>query len=135
VTTVPPSQFTFPISWALNGAVFSLPDGAGTHTDGQGRVFYPADSTSGFLLPLANSGTATASVDFAIAPFGTFTLSPAPPIQVIPGIGAAPELVSSGSSPSCPNVTVGTATFIYSGAVCQPFPFPSVTVESCIGSF
>lgn len=135
VTTVPPSQFTFPISWALNGAVFSLPEGAGTHTDGQGRVFYPADSTSGFLLPLANSGTATASVDFAIAPFGAFTLSPAPPIQVIPGIGAAPELVSSGSSPSCPSVTVGTATFIYSGAVCQPFPFPSVTVESCIGSF
>jgi hypothetical protein len=84
---------------------------------------------------MGNSGTASASVDFAIAPIGAFTFSPAPPVQVIPGIGATPELVSSSSDFVCPAVTVATATFVYSGPVCQAFAVPKVTVEACFGTF
>jgi hypothetical protein len=135
VATVPPVQWTIPISWALNGAVLTLPSGAGTMLDGSGNLFYPADSTSGFLLPMANSGTEAADVNFAIAPLGAFTFSPAPPVQVIPGIGATPELVSSDSDMMCPALTVSTATFVYSGPVCQPFPVPQVKVEACFGTY
>jgi hypothetical protein len=134
VATTPPTEWTIPISWALNGAVLSLPSGAGTYLDGANLV-YPADSTTGFLLPMANTGTASASVDFAISPVGAFAFSPSPPIQVIPGIGATPGLVSTASDLVCPAVTVSTATFVYSGPVCQPFPLPKVTVEACFGTF
>jgi hypothetical protein len=84
---------------------------------------------------MANSGTEAADVNFAIAPLGAFTFSPAPPVQVIPGIGATPELVSSDSDMMCPALTVSTATFVYSGPVCQPFPVPQVKVEACFGTY
>lgn len=135
VSTVPPLQWTIPISWALNGAVFTLPSGAGTKVDGSGNHFYPADSTTGFLLSLMNTGTAPADVDLAIAPPGAFTFSPAPPVEVIPFVGATPELISSSSDLVCPAVTVSTATFVYSGPVCQPFSLPQVTIEACYGTF
>ncbi len=135
VATSPPMQWTLPISWALNGAVLSLPSGAGTRLDAAGNPYYPADSTSGYLLPMANGGTASAGVDFAIAPLGSFAFSPAAPIQVTPGIGATPELVSSSPDPACPAVTIGAAVFVYSGPVCQPFPLSKVTIEACLGTF
>jgi hypothetical protein len=135
VDTAPPSLFTVPISWALNGAVLSLPFGAGPRVDGMGNSYYPADSTTGYLLSIGNTGTSPASVDFAIAPPGAFTLSPAPPTEIIPGIGATPELISSSSDQACPSTTVATATFVYSGPVCQPLPVSSVTVEACFGAF
>jgi hypothetical protein len=133
--TSPPTQWTIPISWALNGAVLTLPFGAGSQVDGSGNRFYPADSTSGFALPMSNTGTASASVAFAIAPLGAFAFSPTPPFQVTPGIGATPELVSSDSDLVCPAVTMGTAAFVYSGPVCQPFPVSQVTIEACFGTF
>jgi hypothetical protein len=53
---------------------------------------------------------------------------------VIPNIRALPEFVSTSSSASCPSTTSGTATFLYSGPVCQPFAVSSVKVHSCSGS-
>jgi hypothetical protein len=32
-------------------------------------------------------------------------------------------------------MTQGTATFIYAGPVCQPFPVPKVRVLSCVGTY
>jgi hypothetical protein len=136
VDTVPPAQFSIPIWWALNGAVLSLPEGEGTQTDEFGTPFYPADSFSGFALPMANTGTATATVGFAISPADVWTFSPADAsFQVIPGIGATPGLVSTSSDPACPTKTTATATFQYSGPVCQPFSVSSVTIEACTGTF
>jgi hypothetical protein len=135
VATAPPTRLTIPISWALNGAVLSLPQGAGPSTDGLGNFFYVADGTSGFALPMDNTGTAPATVDFAIQPAGAFTFSPASPIQVIPGIRAAPELASTASAAACPNLTSGTVTFAYSGPVCQAFPLAQVSVKACVGTF
>jgi hypothetical protein len=135
VATTPPTQLTVPISWALNGAVLSLPSGAGPRVDSSGSPYYPADSTSGYPLPMLNTGNASAGVDFSIVPFGSFAFSPAPPIQVIPGVGAAPALVSSSSDLVCPAVTMSTATFFYSGPVCQPFPLSQVKIEACFGTF
>jgi hypothetical protein len=129
------TSFTIPISWTLNGAVLSLPQGLGPNTDGMGNPFYPADTTSGFTIPMANSGTAAASVTFAINPVDVFAFSPAPPIQVVTGGQTAPQLTSSGANATCPATTSGTATFFYSGPVCQPFQFPTVTVDSCVGTF
>ncbi len=130
------TSFTIPISWTLNGAVLSLPQGLGPNTDGMGNPFYPADTTSGFTLPMANSGTAAASVTFAINPADVFAVSPAPPVQVVTGGGqTAPQLTSSGANAACPATTSGTATFFYSGPVCRPFQFPTVTVDSCVGTF
>jgi hypothetical protein len=129
------TSFTIPISWTLNGAVLSLPQGLGPNTDGMGNAFYPADTTSGFTLPMANSGTAAASVTFAINPAGVFAFSPAPPVQVVTGGPTAPQLTSSTSNATCPATTSGTATFFYSGPVCRPFQFPTVTVDSCVGTF
>jgi hypothetical protein len=135
VSTTPVTNLTIPISWTLDGAVLSLPQGAGPMTDGQGRGFYPADSTSAFPLPMANRGTATAAVGFGIEPLGSFTFSPMPPVHVLPGVGAAPALSSTSSDSTCPAATLGTATFLYSGPVCQPFPVPAVNVGSCVGTF
>jgi hypothetical protein len=125
VDTSPPTQWTIPIAWTLNGAVLSLPRGAGP---------YQADSTGAFTLPMSNTGTSPAVVDFGIAPFAALLFSPAPPISVGPGIGASPGLVSASSDVACPGATKVTATFVYSGPVCQPFPFASVTVAACSGT-
>jgi hypothetical protein len=53
---------------------------------------------------------------------------------VIPGVGASPSLSGAGSSAACPARTKATATFLYTGPVCQPFAVPSVTVEGCTGT-
>jgi hypothetical protein len=125
IATTPQTQWTIPITWTLNGAVLSLPRGAGPYT---------ADSTGAYTLPMSNTGTAPASVDFAIAPFGALVFSPAPPISVGPGIGASPGLVAASSDVACPGATNVTATFVYSGPVCQPFPLTAVTVAACSGT-
>jgi len=133
---VPPVlTFVVPISWGLNGAVLSLPQGLGPNRDGSGNLFYPADTESGFTLPMVNSGTGTASVSFGVNPPNAFTFSPAAPITVEPGIEAYPVLSAASSDAVCPATTVGTATFLYSGPVCQPFPYSQVTIESCVGTY
>jgi hypothetical protein len=131
VATSPPTTLTVPVSWTIDGAVLTLPQGSGP--GGQG--FYVADSTSGFPLPLGNTGTATASVSVAIQPSGSVFLTPNPPIAVIPGIGASPELVSSSTAPACPTTAPATLTFVYSGPVCQPLPLASVNVQACVGTY
>ena len=97
--------------------------------------FYPADTMSGFALPMDNSGTAAANVDFTIQPANALTVSPVPPISVVPGIRALPQLNSTGSAATCPGTTNGVVTFVYSGPVCQPFQVPKVSVHSCSGTF
>jgi hypothetical protein len=134
VATTPPTNFTVPISWTLNGAVLTLPKGAGPNTDSQGS-FYVADGTSGFSLPMANTGTASASISLAIQPTVSFLVQPSPPIAVLPNITALPELVSGASAPACPTTSKATATFAYSGPICQPFPVASVSVRSCSGTY
>lgn len=135
VATTPPSIFTVPISWALNGAVLALPQGAGPNTDASGAVFYAADSTGAWTLPMQNSGTATATVALDVEPAGTFVCSPATPLQIIPGIASAPSLVSSAAAAACPATTSATASFFYSGPVCQPFGVTQVNVHACVGDF
>ncbi len=130
-----PSGVTIPISWTLDGAMLSLPEGLGPDRDTSGNLFYPADSQSGFTLPIANSGTASASVSFGIQPTGAFTFSPSPPVTVVPGITALPRLASAASSAACPAATTGSATFLYSGPVCRPIPFTQVSIDSCVGTF
>jgi hypothetical protein len=134
VATSPPTSFVVPISWALNGAVLSLPQGAGPEADAHGDPFYPADTASGFAFPMHNTGTATATVDFGVQPLGFVQFSPAAPLQVIPGIPSTPVLSSAATGSSCPATTTGSLTFVYAGPVCQPFPFSSVAVEACVGS-
>jgi hypothetical protein len=90
---------------------------------------------SGLTLPIDNAGTATANVQFGVQPSGAFSFSPAPPIPVEPNIRALPRLVSSGSDATCPSLTSGSATFLYSGPVCRPFPFAQVSIQSCAGTF
>jgi hypothetical protein len=133
VETMPAMTLTQPISWTLSGAVLSLPQGAGPFV-AMGTDFYAADTNSGFPLQISNTGTATATLQFVEQPTGAFSLVPAQ-VQVIPGIPAAPELVASASSPACPTTNNGTASFVYSGPVCQPLPFASVAVDSCAGTF
>ena len=134
VATSPVTAFTVPISWALNGAVLTLPEGAGPGDDGLGNAFYPADSTSGFALPIENHGTAAATIHFTVQPAGGFTLAPSGPLHVIPGIRATPELVSASSASACPTTTSGTIGFLYAGPVCQPIPLSSVAVHFCAGA-
>jgi hypothetical protein len=134
VSTSPATTLTAPISWTLNGAVLSLPQGAGPF-GAQGSNFYAADTTSGFALGISNTGTAAATVNFAIQPSNAFGILPTPPIDVLPGIPALPELVSGASAPACQATSMGTATFSYSGPVCQPLPLPSVSVDSCSGTY
>jgi hypothetical protein len=133
VATSPPTSFVVPISWALSGAVLSLPEGAGTTSDGAGGFFYAVGS-AGTTLPMQNSGTAPATVDFAVQPAGLVTFSPAAPFQVLPGIRAMPSLGAAASAPACPSTANGTLTFVYSGPVCQPFPLPSIAVHTCVGT-
>jgi hypothetical protein len=130
-----PSGVTIPISWTLNGAMLSLPQGLGPNKDSTGNQFYAADSQSGLTLPMDNMGTATASVQFGTQPPGVFSFSPAPPIAVEPNIRALPRLESAGSDATCPALTAGSATFLYTGPVCRPFQFPQVTIQSCVGAF
>jgi hypothetical protein len=130
-----PSGVTIPISWTLDGAMLSLPQGLGANKDAMGNPFYAADSQSGLTLPMDNIGTATATVQFGIQPSGAFSFSPAPPISVEPNIRALPRLTSSSSDATCPSLTSGSATFLYSGPVCRPFPFPQVAIQSCVGTF
>ena len=130
-----PVSFTVPISWTLNGAVFSLPDGLGTDRDPSNALFYPADTLSGFQLPMANTGTGSATVSFGMQPSGAFTFSPAPPITVEPGITALPVLSSASTDAACPSLTSGSVTFLYSGPVCQPIPVSGVSIDSCVGTF
>lgn len=133
-TSPTPTTFTVPIAWTLSGAVLSLPEGAGPNASTHGN-FYVADSTSGFTFPMSNSGTATASVSLAIQPAGGFSIEPAPPVAVLPGITSLPEFVSGASAPACPTTISGSATFVYSGPVCQPFPLGSISVLSCSGTY
>jgi hypothetical protein len=135
VQSSPPTTFTIPISWTLNGAVLSLPDALGQHRDAMGNAFYAADTTSGFELPIVNTGTATASVSFGLQPAGAFTFSPAGAIAVQPGITALPRLSASASDAACPALTTGSVTFLYSGPVCQPIPASGVSIDSCVGTF
>ena len=133
LATSPATTLTMPISWTLNGAVLSLPQGAGPF-EVSGSAVYVADSTSGFPLSIANTGTASATVNFGIQPSGAFSFLPAPPVNVLPGIPALPELVSGPSAPACPTTASGSATFNYGGPVCQPLPLSSVTIDSCSGT-
>lgn len=133
--TQPPSGVTIPISWTLDGAMLTLPQGLGPNKDAMGNAFYAADSQSGLLLPMANQGTGTASVQFGAQPAAAFSFSPAPPIAVEPNIEALPRLVSTASDATCPALTSGSVTFLYSGPVCRPFQFPQVSVQSCVGTF
>jgi hypothetical protein len=134
LATSPATTLTMPISWTLNGAVLSLPQGAGPF-GAPGSSFYVADSTSGLALSLSNTGTAAATVNFAIQPSGAFSILPTPPVNVLPGIPALPELVSAATAPACQTTSTGTATFAYGGPVCQPLPFVSVNVDSCFGTY
>ncbi len=135
IASTPVTSYTIPISWGLNGAVFSLPSGLGTNTDPSNHLFYPADTQSGFTLPMDNTGTGTATVSFGMQPSGAFSFSPASPITVEPGIRAYPVLSSAGSDATCPTLTTGSVTFLYSGPVCQPFAITQVSIESCVGTY
>jgi hypothetical protein len=130
-----PSGVTIPVSWTVDGAVLSLPEGLGPNKDAQGNAFYPADSQSGFTLPIANAGTGSASVSFGLQPAGAFSFSPAPPVSVLPGITALPRLMSAATDATCPATTPGSVTFLYSGPVCRPIPVSQVTIQSCVGTF
>lgn len=130
-----PSGVTIPISWTLDGAMLALPQGLGPNKDAMGNPFYVADSQSGFTLPMDNSGTGTATVQFGVQPSNAFSFSPAPPVAVEPNLRALPRLISSTSDATCPSLTSGSATFLYSGPVCRPFPFAQVSIQSCVGTF
>ncbi len=135
IQSQPPSGVTIPISWTLNGAMLSLPQGLGPNKDAMGNQFYAADSQSGLTLPMDNSGTATATVQFGAQPAAAFSFSPAPPISVEPNLRALPRLSSTASDATCPTLTSGSVTFLYSGPVCRPFQFPQVSIQSCTGAF
>jgi hypothetical protein len=141
------ASFAVPVSWTVNGAVFSLPSGF-TKTDGLGKAFYPADTASGFTLPMANKGTAAASVSFSGTPSGVFVVAPMPPIQILQNSTVGPQLSSTSSDVACSAaaadagadagaaaVTESTVQFFYTGPVCQFFPAPTVTVGACSGTF
>ena len=135
IQSSPVTTFTIPITWTLNGAVLSLPQGLGPNRDTTGHLFYAADSQSNFELPMSNTGTAGASVTFQMQPAGAVSLSPAPPIHVQPGVVALPLLTSAGSNATCPATTSVSVTLLSSGPVCQPFPSSPVTIQSCVGTF
>lgn len=128
-------SFSIPISWTLNGAVLSLPEGAGPKTDTQGNAYYPADTASGLTLPMDNSGNESASVSFSLQPSNVLTFSPAGSQTVAAGKRAAPRLTSTSPDASCPTTTSAKVTFVYSGSICQPFQVPQVAVRACRGTF
>lgn len=127
------STFTVPISWTVNGAVFSLPEGAGPSTDGDANPFYPADTTSGLTLPLVNTGNEAASISFATAPSGVVSISPA--AASVPPEGQASVLLTATESDAlCPATTNTSVAFFYAGSVCQPLALSQVLVEACQGT-
>ncbi|HXN30391.1 MAG TPA: hypothetical protein VN894_00960 [Polyangiaceae bacterium] len=126
---------TVPITWTLDGAVLSLPEGAGPKADGLGNAFYPADTTTGYALPMDNNGTKAATVTFGIQPSNVFTFSPPPPTPVPAAGHASLGLASTASDSACPATTSATATFFYTGPVCQPFQQSQVNVHACKGTF
>jgi hypothetical protein len=127
-------SFSIPISWTLSGAVLSLSEGSGPKGSGQ-AAFYPADTATGFTLPIDNSGTESASVSFTVQPSSALTISPAGSQTVATGKRAAPRLNGTASDPACPTTTAATLTFFYSGSICQPLQVPQVTVHACKGTF
>jgi hypothetical protein len=128
-------SFTIPISWTLNGAVLSLPEGAGPKSDSQRNAYYPADTATGFTVPMDNSGTESATVSLSFQPSNALTVSPGGSQAVAAGKRAAPRLSSTASDVACPATTSATATFFYSGSICQPFQVPQLTVRACRGTF
>jgi hypothetical protein len=124
---------TVPISWTLNGAVFSLAQGAGPRTDTAGHAYYPADTSSGYSIAIANGGNTAASVQ--VVPANSFAVSPATSTSVPAGGVVAVGLTAASSDASCPASVTGSATFLYSGPVCQPLSFSQVTVHACSGAF
>jgi hypothetical protein len=138
---VPPvASFTLPITWTLNGAVLTLPQGAGPRMDGHGNPFYPADSTGNFALPMLNQGNEAVTVNLGTS--GPFSLSTMASVNLPTNISQAPGLIGA-SSPACPSTAPagpnGTITFTYGlpnkpPPVCQPFPFSTVNVFGCGGN-
>jgi hypothetical protein len=126
--------FVVPVSWTLNGAVFALPDGAGPATDTGGNPFYPADTTTGFTLPMTNGGNEAATVTLGIDPSSVFTFAASGSVSIAAGASTAPQLSGTSSDPTCSATAAATATFFYSGPVCQPFALSQVTVEACQGT-
>jgi hypothetical protein len=125
-------SFSIPISWTLDGAVLSLPQGAGPETDGGGNRFYPADTASGYALAIANTGTKQATVSFASSPNDVLKALPS---QAVPAGGSVePQLTPTASDPACASTASTTTTFLYSGPICQPLQVPSVTVHACRGT-
>jgi len=133
LSTTPATTLVEPISWTLNGAVLSLPQGAGPFGP-IGGAFYVADTGSGFPFPISNTGTATATVQLAVQPPGAFSVQPTS-VDVVPNIPALPSLVGGAGSPTCPSTGSGTGSFLYSGPVCQPLPLASVNVQFCSGVY
>jgi hypothetical protein len=127
-------SFTIPISWTLNGAVLVLPQGAGPRKDSGGNAFYPADTNTGFALPINNTGTESATVSFNLQPSNVITFSPASQ-SVAAGANTTPQIASSASDAACPATTSATVTFNYSGPICQPLQASQVTVHACSGTF
>jgi hypothetical protein len=136
------AQFTVPISWSLNGAVLTLPHGAGPLNDATNAPYYPADSAGGDLLGMLNTGNESVTVNLTTT--GTFTLSTPSSLNLTPGIAVQPALTGA-STPTCPAAGTkpaaanGTITFTYgtpgsAPAVCQPFPFSTLNVYSCGGT-
>jgi hypothetical protein len=141
---------TFPISWSLNGAVLAV--GPPPNTINSQR-FYVADSTSGLLLPIYNTGNEAATVLLGIPPDGDYTVLPGSPISVPSRVGvppqpaATPVLVSTSGAPNCATqlTPTTTITLVASGpGVCQPLvnpvdggAGPNVTLHllACSGSF
>lgn len=137
-TTPQPTVFTLPVAWTLNGAVLSLPQGAGLTTNSQGQAIYVADGDGDFPLTIDNSGTATASVTLTTS--GPFTLQPPSPVEVLPGIPTRAVLTSTSGAPACPQLAAGNVGFAYSGPVCQPIVLggaiaATVSVDSCSGTY
>ena len=134
VGTTPTTVITVPIAWTLNGAVLSLPQGAGPSLDSSGVAYYPADSTGSFSLPLRNSGNAPVTVTVGAAPANLLSFSPSSSFQLLAGVTAAPALLAAGTAPACPSTAQATVSFAYAGAVCQPIPFASLLVHACAGA-
>jgi hypothetical protein len=127
--------FTIPVSWTLNGAVLSLPQGAGPKLDGNGYEYYPVDTATGFTLPMTNSGNEAATVTLALRPANALTFASSGSAVLAANMSAAPPLASTSSDATCPTLTSAIATFVYSGPVCQPFPVPLIELQACQGTF
>jgi hypothetical protein len=134
VATTPPTVISAPLAWTLNGAVLSLPEGAGPGLDPSGVAYYPADSTGTFSLPIRNDGNAPVDVSLGAAPGDLLSFSPSPALRLLPGLVTAPALLTTSGAPACPSTTQATIAIAYAGAVCQPLPFSSLLVHACAGA-